>query len=148
MEMKELRRGAEWMTAGELRTYRRFVKSLEAHCTALGVAWTPLLGVRLRDIAVCHLLVLRVEDALLQEDAEAVDPKGALPSAVGEAIGKAQERSRKAMKELEEYCMKAGTPIDQGLADMMRPIIRQVAEMAYAAENVPEAADDSSEEAA
>jgi len=148
MEMRELRRGAGWMTAGELRVYRRFVKSLEGHCTALGVAWTPLLGVRLRDIAVCHLLVLRVEDALLQEDADTVDPKGSLPTVVAEAIGKAQERTRKAMKELEEYCVKAGTPIDQGLADMMRPIIRRVAEMACAAEDAPATAEGSSEEAA
>lgn len=126
MEAKDVRRGAAWMTTPELRRYRRFVRALEEHCATHGVAWTPLLGLRLRDVAVCHLLVLRVEAALLQEDGLELDPKAALPTAVAEAIGKAQERCRKAMRELEEYCVKAGTPIDQGIADVMRPIIRQM----------------------
>lgn len=143
MDEKDLRRGATWMTGTELRRYRRFVRALEEHCATHGVAWTPLLGVRLRDVVVCHLLLLRVEAMLLPEDGLEADPKATTPTAVAEAIGKAQERGRKAMRELEDYCVKAGAPIDQGIADMMRPIIRQMGSPEAASEATSEADNDS-----
>lgn len=42
-----------------------------------------------------------------------------------EAIGKARERTRKAIKELEEHCAKRGAPMNIGLADYMKPIIEK-----------------------
>ena len=42
-----------------------------------------------------------------------------------EAIGKARERARKAIKELEEHCAKRETPINIGLADYMKPLIEK-----------------------
>ncbi len=68
-----------------------------------------------------------------QADLETQDPKHhALP----EALGKAHERLRKAMKDLEDCCTKQGRPPVLGLADRMKPILlktRGILEEALAA---------------
>ena len=42
-----------------------------------------------------------------------------------EILGKARERLRKAMKELEEGCAKAFKPLHQGIADRMKPVLKK-----------------------
>lgn len=51
-----------------------------------------------------------------------------------DAHGKASERWRKAMKELEEYCDSAGRPVNIGLADIMKPIIQRAEKVLKEAE--------------
>ena len=55
-----------------------------------------------------------------------------------EAHGKASERWRKTMKELNDYCATTGRPLNMGLADFMKPIILKV-NKALQMENAPTA---------
>jgi hypothetical protein len=54
-----------------------------------------------------------------------VDEKNHGEQAQWEALGKAQERLRKAVKELEEYYARTGSPIEIGLADLMKPVLKR-----------------------
>ena len=89
------------------------------------------------------LITLRVEELLVhallarRAEAEAFDapPEDAAPRRTDplERAGKARERLRRAMKELEEACAKQGTPIDQPLPDRARPLLERTAGIAEGA---------------
>ena len=111
-------------------------RMLEEH----GVAMTPLVALRAEDVFVSWLVARRIEADLCaagifiaaprsRTRASCEEPAPAMPAQnltpAIEAAGKARERMRKAMKELEETCEKMGTPIDKGLADIMRPILKK-----------------------
>jgi len=103
-----------------------FVDGMQALFTRQGVDETPLLLLRVEDILANYLLVLRAEKVLDDELArQATDPSKPVAPGFEENIGKVRERLRKSMKELEESCAKAGTPIDIGLADVMKPILKK-----------------------
>lgn len=123
MKMTTLALGETWMSADELDLNRELVGGLKQQLEQRGVAESPLLFLRVDDVAVSWLLTRRMEAGLGPgEDGET--PRTS--AAQADAIGKSRERLRKAIKELEEYCERAGTPIDTGLADRMKPVIQEV----------------------
>ena len=123
MKMTTLATGEVWMSADERELNRQLVFGVEKLLRERGVVENPLLVLRVDDIAVSWLLTRRMEAGLGPgEDGET--PRTSATQS--DAIGKSRERLRKAIKELEEYCERAGTPIDTGLADLMKPVIQQV----------------------
>ncbi len=133
MNLKELARGETWMTETERRLTRRFIRGMEPVLAERGVAHTPLLALRVHDVLVSYVLVRRLEAGLFPgTTAEHGDERAV--AAVVEAVSRARERMRKAMKELEDACTKAGTPIDTGLADVVKPLLRATAGLAEEAE--------------
>lgn len=123
MKITTLALGETWMSADEAALTRHFVEGVEGMLKDRGVTENPLLVLRLSDIVVSWLLSRRLEDGL---GGGAADEAPRTTSAQAEAVGKSRERLRKAIKELEEYCERAGTPIDTGLADRMKPVIQQI----------------------
>jgi len=128
MDLKTLARGEAWMDDAERRLARRFMRGMSALFNEHGVADTPLLALRVNDVLVSWLLVRRAETGLFPGALDPGDDRAA--AAVIEAVSRARERMRKAMKELEDACAKGGTPIDAGLADQVRPILKQAAGLA------------------
>ena len=123
MKMTNLALGETWMSGDEAELNRQFVRGVGKLLKDRGVAANPLLVLRVNDIVVSWLLARRMEEGL-GGDGDGVAAR--TTSAQAEAIGKSRERLRKAIKELEEYCARAGTPIDTGLADLMKPVIQQI----------------------
>lgn len=124
MKLTTLARGEHWMDPTEFDLNRKLVRGIAKLLKARGVAENPLLALRVNEVAVTWLVSRRVEAGLAPEDDTSAAPRTS--PAQAEAIGKARERLRKAIRELEEYCERAGTPIDQGLADLMKPVIQQI----------------------
>ncbi len=89
-----------------------------------------LIALRLEELLVHALLARRAEADLFDAPAEATATRRADPL---ERAGKARERLRRAMKELEEACAKQGTPIDQPLPERARPLLEQAAGIAEGA---------------
>jgi hypothetical protein len=54
-----------------------------------------------------------------------LDSKKDREAALTEAVGKAHERGRKALKDLQDYLEKIGSPTDIALADVMRPVLKK-----------------------
>jgi len=112
------------LPANEPSLSEPFIEGMKQHLARYGVALTPLLVLRVREVLVCLLVVLHLEKGLLCGQEEEVGSR-TVAGADLETLGKAQERLRKAMNDLEESCAKAGTPIDKGLADVMKPILQR-----------------------
>lgn len=127
MELKKLKQGEWWMDEGERRQAREFINRMMKLFQGAGVLETPLLALRVQDLLVHWILAQRLERALLLSPEETPAEKAL--AAAADAIGKNRERIRKAMKELEEYCQKAGTPIDRGIADEMKPILEKTRDL-------------------
>ena len=123
MNMTTLALGETWMSAEEAELNRQFMQGMEKVLKDRDVAENPLLVLRINDIVVSWLLARRMEESLGPDDQGQTTRTSA---AQADAIGKSRERLRKAIKELEEYCDRAGTPIDTGLADLMKPVIQQI----------------------
>ncbi len=105
---------------------RLLLAEFEGMFEQFGVPDTPCRNLRMLDVVIAYVHARRL-DALLadaQANAES-EAKGPPQLSLFDAAGKAHERMRKAMKELEDYCNKAGTPVDVGLADIMKPIIEK-----------------------
>jgi hypothetical protein len=153
MKLKALVKSAPWLSKAEQKVFRALVRGMVELFGARGVVETPLLALRVDDVCVSFLLVRRAEMGLVvevpkEENKKAVQegktpPAGAdqaspvkvdkkqaaktviTSAATMEAVGRARERMRKAMKELEESCAKMGKPVDVGIADVMKPIMMQ-----------------------
>ena len=121
--MTTLALGETWMSTDEAALNRQFVLGMGKVLKDRNVAENPLLVLRINDIVVSWLLARRMEESLGPDDQGQTARTSA---AQADAIGKSRERLRKAIKELEEYCDRAGTPIDTGLADLMKPVIQQI----------------------
>lgn len=120
MDLAAVAAGAGWMTAGEHRLTEKITRTMGREFSRYGVVVSPLVALRVEDVIVSYLVVRRLETAFT----EPTTPEEAKAAAAGiEAAGKARERLRKAMKELEEACAKAGTPIDDGIAGQMKPLL-------------------------
>jgi hypothetical protein len=102
-----------------------FTEALRAHLDGHGVAPSPLVVARAADVQASLVDLVRIEDAHALEACGAGEATAKDAVARAEAAGKARERLRKAMKELEDSCAKAGTPIEKGLADRMRPLLKR-----------------------
>lgn len=127
MKLKTMVHGEIWMDEEESELNRQFVRGMGRLLRSRGVAENPLLALRVNDVVVSWLLVRRMEIALVKPhpDSDSGDTP-AITTACADAIGKGRERLRKSVKDLEDYCSRAGTPIDTGLADAMKPVIQQV----------------------
>lgn len=116
--------GYDWMSPREQAMALRLAMQMRDHLDRRGVADSPLVALRLEDVIAARIHVHRVEVGMgsleISEDTKAV-------VVLIEAAGKARERMRKAMKEFEDACAKAGTPIDRGLADQLKPLLQKTA---------------------
>ncbi len=134
MDFKTLSAGAPWMSDEDRATHQRMLTALRRFFHRMGVKETPLLALHAADLTATALLVARMERELAgfaagettpNQDTREADARLRALIALADAIGKARERMRKAMKELEDYCTHAGTPIDAGIADIMKPIVKK-----------------------
>lgn len=126
MKLAALTRGETWMTPEEAELNAGFIQGIGKLLQARGVAENPLLVLRVNDVVISWLLTRRLEEALSEEAPEATPNATQTTPARADAIGKSRERLRKSIKDLEDYCARAGTPIDTGIADVMKPVIQQV----------------------
>ena len=69
-----------------------------------------------------HVLFSLWEAATSDREADLKKDREAL---LTEALGKTQERWRKAMKDVEDYLEKTGSPTDIALSDLMKPILKK-----------------------
>jgi hypothetical protein len=139
MGLRELALGAPWMSDKEHIVAKKFVAGLRRFFKQRGVAENPLIVLRVEDLCFSLLLARRAEEALPTENEITKKTSERTPSAI-EVAGRARERLRKAMKELEEACAKLGTPVDTGLADRMKSIMQRsvgVIEEITATRNAP-----------
>ena len=136
MDFKTLSAGAPWMSDGDRTAHRRMLTALRRFVHRMGVKETPLLALHAADLTATALLVGRMErelagfaagagETMPNHDTRETDARLRALIALADAIGKTRERMRKAMKELEDYCTRAGTPIDAGIADIMKPIVKK-----------------------
>ncbi len=126
MKLQDWALGNHVFNADDRDKIRQLLAEFEGMFERFGVPDTPCRNLRTLDVVIAYVHARQL-DALLadaQANAEA-DAKGPPQLSLFDAAGKAHERMRKAMKELEDYCNKAGTPIDVGLADIMKPIIEK-----------------------
>ena len=131
MDLKTLAHGAPWMTPEETEVTQRFVRGMKRLFKRHGVKETPLLALRVDDVIVSYLLVCRIEAGL--EHRTAGEPEGSAKGtgrasnslvSLVDAAGKARERMRKAMKELEDLCGSGETANGGlGLADLLKPLM-------------------------
>jgi len=122
MTLTKLSKGAAWMDDDEKTLAKWFVSRMARLLRQRGVAQTPLLVVRVNDAMVSYLLARRAENLLgfgQADDGTAVPP----PPAAYDLVGKAHERLRRATRELEDFCARAGKPIDTGIADRLQPLM-------------------------
>jgi len=82
---------------------------------------TPMMLLRISDVLVMHALVRRAE-AKLGFDEDAANKGNAVAFDV---VGKAYERLRKAMRELDDFYVREGKPGNAGIADAMRPLFKK-----------------------
>ena len=115
---REAGAGSALRTPGDQPFVSGLVNGLARVFTENGVAVTPLLVLRTEDLVLASLALRRVLDGFAGDTAE-------LTAADHELLNKAVERRRKAVRELEDACQRAGTPLDKGLADEMAPLIEQ-----------------------
>ncbi|HOZ48071.1 MAG TPA: hypothetical protein PLO37_21050 [Candidatus Hydrogenedentes bacterium] len=114
-----------WFTDAERALAEALVGDFAELFGQCGVAETASLKMRTEDVIVSYLHVRRVEHLLAPSVVEAATATTANEERVIDAAGRARERLRKAMKELEDYCTRAGAPIDQGIAGLMKPILKK-----------------------
>lgn len=129
MKIEKILHGESWLTREERIYIRKFLVAVQQLFLAKGVQDSPLLILRVGDVATHLLLVRRQELALVQTDESKAMDAAALNGPLAEQIGKSRERLRKAIKELEEACARLGTPVDTGIAGEMLPLVRQTADL-------------------
>jgi len=112
------------MTDEEVATSRSLVQGIFDVLCVGGVSENAFLTLRIEELVVTWLLIRRLE-ATLAPDGASEGPVRVTASQV-ETVGKCRERLRKAIKELEDYCSRVVTPADGGLAEVLRPVVRQV----------------------
>jgi hypothetical protein len=138
MDLATVAAGAEWMDDGERKLTCDITLAMAQDFARRGVPDSPLLAMRLEDVIVSYLHVRRAELAI-GKPSEAKDAnedakdkvKGSVKgnvrenAALIEAAGKARERLRKAMKELEETYAKTAPSIHGGIAVQMKPLLKK-----------------------
>ncbi len=95
------------------------LRELDALFTRNEVTVSPLLAMRVEDALVAFLAVRRVLEMAPE------DQNGKPFHDYLEQLNKAIERRRKAVKELEDTCERAGAPLEQGLAERLLPLIER-----------------------
>ncbi|MFA7693678.1 MAG: hypothetical protein GX117_06945 [Candidatus Hydrogenedentes bacterium] len=133
MVLTKILRREPWLTKSERRYIHVFLQGVEELFASCDVKYSPLLSLRVADVAVHMLLVRRWEQGLIpgEEESEKVDARGSL----FEQVMKTRERLRKSIKELEDACARLGTPVDTGIAGKVLPLVRQTADLLHAPES-------------
>lgn len=92
-----------------------------------GVRMTPLLKLRIETLATLWTLLKRTEAELNDVMAtDLKDPENAKRfDALSDRWLKFSERTQKVVNDIEDHCAKAGTPIDKGLADKVKPLLQR-----------------------
>ncbi len=143
MRLNEIARGEAWMNEEERQIMKRLVAAIRRLFRARGVGESPLLGMRVADVGVHCLIARRLELGLTPRVDEEGQVCQEISGAQADQIGKARERLRKAIRELEDACARLGTPVDQGLADQLLPAMRKTQDLLHN----PEAALEEDQEA-
>lgn len=120
-------RDIPWLLPTENERYGRFHDDVDQLLTDRDVVVTPLIAGRVEEIAILDILIQRLLGILktLVPADQTVEKVNRDIIACIETLLRALEKWRKAMNELEEGCAKAGTPIDLGIADKVKPMLRQ-----------------------
>ncbi len=113
---------------------KRFIAQVRRMFDARGVGESPLLTLRVSDVGIHWLLVLRLERGLMSEQDGPDADAAVLSGALADQIGKARERMRKSIRDLEDACARLGTPIDVGVADRMLPMVRKTKDLLHGEE--------------
>ena len=116
-----------WLTEPEKTKAHGYADEFENLFEECNVPRTLFTYLRASDIIAQCFYISRIEARLMEVSAPGPSTAKNAPTveSIVEAAGKARERLRKAMKEFEEYCANAGTPVDKGLAAIMRPILKK-----------------------
>ena len=108
MTLNDLICGEPWMDPEEHESAAELVRSIQQSFIDRQIPETPFLVLRVQDFLLHHTLCRRLERSLIPDPA-AVPPVTVLPS-LAEHIGKARDRMRKALKELEDAAAKLAPP--------------------------------------
>jgi hypothetical protein len=108
----------------------RFERGLMRDLKRRGAKETSFLWFHVRRVSTAWLIVQNIEQSLLKAlDGEPglqnMDPKKDRAAALLEAHDKADDRWRKALKDLEDYLDKTCAPAGMSLADRMKPILKK-----------------------
>jgi len=123
-----------WMDEEERRYAEALSVEFEAFLGERHVHASPLLHLRTRDVIVGILMVRRAEASFADQGAEAKrrqeEGDGASDFKTQALLlnthGRAAERLRKAMRDLEVHCRQVGSPIDVSLANVVRPAMEKL----------------------
>ena len=125
MSLKKAKHSASVTTHQEHIKVRHLMYAIEDLFSAHDAEVSPSVALRVEDVAASWIVAGRLEMALPRPTGgDAVEPAPP-PVALLNHIGKARERLRKAIKELEDHCPKAGTPIAMGLAEEVAPLLKR-----------------------
>lgn len=106
---------------------------------------SPLLALRIRELLYDAVLADGVETALWHEGLLGdAGSKGKFVHPGVDALGKARDRMRKALGELEELLDRLGAPSERGFVDHMKPLLEKARGAVDEAMDDAEAADDAS----
>lgn len=126
MDLKTVARGAPWMTRDERLAMRRLVRRMRLQCAEREVKDIPQLALRIHDLGIALTVAARMQSVLATPaptDDDPMPPPPVPTPAMADAIGKAQERVRKALAEIEDHFDKYGCAVGGGLADRLKPIL-------------------------
>ena len=106
---------------------RAFLEEMESMLETRGVAKTVPVALRVVEVLSATLTARALEQAVytkgvVQQEENDADPK---LHPFLEAMAKAMERRRKALSELEDSCARVGKPIEAGLAETLRPLLKR-----------------------
>ena len=145
MNLRTVSNGESWMTEEEQNRVKKLGQSLRRSLKARHIEDEPFIALRVEDLCVSWVIAKRVETELCMpensrkaeakedpqsspEQSEAARKKlereaAAARAAAVDAVGRARERLRKSLKELEDACGKGGAPARRGLADELMPLM-------------------------
>ena len=100
--------------------------------SALDLDGVPTVLARMYEVLVAFIIAFRIDEELWAQGVmlQEKDKNGQFTgkkylNPLVEQSAKAHERLRKAMKELEDTCAKAGKPINEGLPDKVRDLMKK-----------------------
>lgn len=134
MPMKNAIAYKSWESPDARRIYREMNTSFRRFFQQHGVPETPFLMLHADDVIAAALTVACLEKMLaglaateepLSQEPRDADARLRALITIADAAGKARERMRKAMKDLEEYCARNGVSAGGGIADIMKPILEK-----------------------
>jgi len=117
-----------WFTDDERAVAAAFIRDFVGVFGRCGVDTTATLKIRTDDVIVSYLHVCRIEAKLgvsVMADGEGTAAPTVDEERVIDVAGRARELLRKAMKDREDYCTRAGAPINRGIASLMKPILKK-----------------------